>query len=321
MGYGSSPYARGGYGASTYGTGGMYGSGYGSGYGAGYGGGYGGYGGGYGMGGGMYGGGYGGYGGYGAGGMYGSPFGAFGQGPGMEPSLSQRMEEGTAATFQLLQSIVGTFGGFAQMLESTFMATHSSFFAMIGVAEQFSHLRNYLGQVLSIFALVRWLKGILNRLRGRAPDGGLSLDGFRAFRDGENAPGAGGPGGRPPLAKKPIFIFLLSVIGVPWAMNQLVRVITARQEEEARRRAALEGGDAAIDPATLTFVRAVHPYDAQDPQELSFRPDDIVAVLTPAHERATPGWWRGRLRNGTVGWFPSTHVAELPKAAAKELKA
>ena len=41
------------------------------------------------------------------------------------------MESSTQATFQLLESIVGAFGGFAQMLESTFMATHSSFYAMI----------------------------------------------------------------------------------------------------------------------------------------------------------------------------------------------
>jgi len=32
------------------------------------------------------------------------------------------------ATFQIIESIVGAFSGFAQMLESTFMATHSSFF-------------------------------------------------------------------------------------------------------------------------------------------------------------------------------------------------
>ena len=35
------------------------------------------------------------------------------------------------ATFQIIESIVGAFGGFAQMLESTFMATHSSFFGML----------------------------------------------------------------------------------------------------------------------------------------------------------------------------------------------
>lgn len=88
-GYGSSMYGR-----SMYG-GGMYGGGYG----------------GYGMGGGMYG---------GMGGMPGDPNNPQG--------LTQSFSQSTAATFQMLESIVGAFGGFAQMLESTYMATHSSFF-------------------------------------------------------------------------------------------------------------------------------------------------------------------------------------------------
>ena len=82
----------------------------------------------------MYGGGYGGmnsmYGG-GMGGMYGGAGygmnGIPGQ-PGQDPSLTQSFNQSTAATFQIIESIVGAFGGFAQMLESTYMATHSSFF-------------------------------------------------------------------------------------------------------------------------------------------------------------------------------------------------
>jgi len=89
-------------------------------------GGYGGYGGG------MYGsmGGYGGYGGgmYG-GGMYGGMPGAGMPGdPNNPESLTNRFNMSTQATFQMLEGIVGAFGGFAQMLESTYMATHSSFF-------------------------------------------------------------------------------------------------------------------------------------------------------------------------------------------------
>lgn len=96
----SSPYSR-------FGMGGMGGM---SGYGSMYGGGYGGYGGGMygGMGGGMYGGGM---------GM-----------PGDQNSLTNTFNNSTQATFQMLEGIVTAFGGFAQMLESTYMATHSSFF-------------------------------------------------------------------------------------------------------------------------------------------------------------------------------------------------
>lgn len=92
----------------------MYGSGYGGMYGMG------GYGmGGYGMGGmgGMY------------GGMGGSMYGQ--QNPNDPNSMTQNFAQSTQATFQIIESIVGAFGGFAQMLESTYMATHSSFFGML----------------------------------------------------------------------------------------------------------------------------------------------------------------------------------------------
>lgn len=109
--YGASPYGYGGYNSysSPY-------SRFGSGYGSMYGGmgGYGGYGG-------MYG---------GMGGMGGGMYGGMGMpgDPNNPQSLTQSFSQSTQATFQLIESIVGAFGGFAQMLESTYMATHSSFF-------------------------------------------------------------------------------------------------------------------------------------------------------------------------------------------------
>lgn len=73
------------------------------------------------------------YGGYGGmGGMYGSYGGMGGMYGGMQNgdpnSLTHSFNQSTQATFQMIESIVGAFGGFAQMLESTYMATHSSFF-------------------------------------------------------------------------------------------------------------------------------------------------------------------------------------------------
>ena len=68
-----------------------------------------------------------GMGGYG-GGMYGQP-GMMGNGDPNDPnSLTNTFSQSTQATFQIIESLVGAFGGFAQMLESTYMATHSSFF-------------------------------------------------------------------------------------------------------------------------------------------------------------------------------------------------
>jgi peroxin-13 len=63
--------------------------------------------------------------------MYGG-MGMYGGMPNGDPnnpnSLTNSFNQSTQATFQLIESIVGAFGGFAQMLESTYMATHSSFF-------------------------------------------------------------------------------------------------------------------------------------------------------------------------------------------------
>lgn len=89
----------------------------------------GGYGGGMGGMGGMYGGGM--YGGGMYGGMGGGMGGMGGMGmPGDPNSLTNSFNNSTQATFQMLEGIVTAFGGFAQMLESTYMATHSSFFGM-----------------------------------------------------------------------------------------------------------------------------------------------------------------------------------------------
>ena len=74
------------------------------------------------------------YGGMGAMGGMGGMYGGMGQ-PGMmgadpnDPnSLTNAFSQSTQATFQLIESLVGAFGGVAQMLESTYMATQSSFF-------------------------------------------------------------------------------------------------------------------------------------------------------------------------------------------------
>ena len=74
-----------------------------------------------------YGAGMGGYGG-GMGGMYGGMQGGMPGDPNNPDSLTNRFNMSTQATFQMLEGVVGAFGGFAQMLESTYMATHSSFF-------------------------------------------------------------------------------------------------------------------------------------------------------------------------------------------------
>ncbi|KAF4616593.1 hypothetical protein D9613_008286 [Agrocybe pediades] len=330
--YGAAPYSR--FGAGTYGTGygglGSYGGlgGYGSTYG-GYGGlgSYGGLGGYGGMGS------YGGLGGYGGG--YGMGMGGMGMmgpngmplGPDGNPSLTQTLESTTQHTFTLLHSIVQTFTGVAQMLESTFMATHSSFFAMVGVVEQFGQLRNALGSVLGLFGLIRWMKELITG-RSSSSAGGFNSE-FREFINGKPVQGPAGP--PPPKAsKKPIIIFLLAIFGVPYAMTRLIRILNERaQAQAAANGGALPGQLPPLDASSLTFVRALYPFTPSNPAELPLKENEIVAITAKLDPRTGAEvdprlevdgeWWKGRTREGKEGWFPKKWVEVLEKREPKKV--
>ncbi|KAI9483934.1 MAG: Peroxin 13, N-terminal region-domain-containing protein [Benjaminiella poitrasii] len=339
-GYGTSGYGTSGYGTSSYG-------GYGS---TGYGGygttGYGGYGttgyGGYGTSG------YGGYGstGYGS---YNSPYSRLGMGYGSSYSpynrfggnaygnrfgmgggpdefgLTQRMETSTRATFDVIESIVSAFGGFAQMLDSTYMATHSSFMAMVGVAEQFGNLRHYLGGIFSIYALLRWMKRMLYRLTGRTPppelsspetesdpqQGGEQQQQLQITENGEQEETEVDAAAtlnqlvaqRPSRSKRPIIIFLALVTGLPYLMYKLIQ-----KSKEYRLRQRMMIPQFSGPPPQL--ARVVHDFVAASPIELTIRQGELIHVLSTV-DPATgmmSDWWQGRNENGAVGVFPANFV-------------
>ncbi|KAK5134357.1 hypothetical protein LTR08_006537 [Meristemomyces frigidus] len=311
--------------ASPYGYGG--GSSYGSPYnrmgamgamgGSMYGGGMGGYGGG-----GMYGGGMnGGMGGYGGGGMYGQQ-GMYGP---QEPSLSQTMSTSTQATFQMIESIVGAFGGFAQMLESTYMATHSSFFAMVSVAEQFGNLRQTLGSMLGIFTIIRWFRTAVAKLTGRPPPASskeLTPANFAAFSGG--AAGPDGIGAQPKPSRKPFIFFVLAVFGLPYLMGKLIRALAASQEAEQQKQLANAPYEdqQPLDPSKLDFCRALYDYTpAVQPGQphtegvdLAVTKGDLVAVLSKTDPMGQASeWWRCRARDGRMGYLPSPYLEAVQR--------
>ncbi|KAJ3258473.1 Peroxisomal membrane protein PAS20 [Boothiomyces macroporosus] len=293
------------YGNTGYGTGyNNYNSGYG-----GYNSGYGGYGGYNSYGGGMNRFGYGGYNSYGSG-MYGG--GVYGNsmygmrrpmmmGPDGDMSLTQRMEQSTQSTFQVLDQIVQSFGGFAQMLESTFFATHSSFMAMIGVAEQFGHLRNYLGQVFSIIALYNSAKRFLYRAVGKQPPidpSELNSDSFKDFAK---------QGPKP--SKKPLIVFLGMVIGLPWLISRLIKHL------EKNKPALPPAQIGPADISNLEFCKALYDFQSMEPTDLPFKKGDLIAILSKVDPQTNQpcDWWRGRSQEGRIGIFPKTYVAIIPR--------
>ncbi|KAK8851496.1 peroxisomal membrane protein PAS20 [Apiospora arundinis] len=291
----------------------------------------------------MYGGGMGGYGGYGGmgtmggmgmggmGGMYGGMYGG-----GMNPndpnanSLTNSFNNSTMATFQMLEGVVGAFGGFAQMLESTYMATHSSFFAMVSVAEQFGNLRDTLGSVMGIFTLIRWIKTLIAKITGRPPPAdatALTPAAFARF-EGRQAPPGGAPG-QPKPSRKPLVFFLLAAFGLPYVMSRVIRSFATSQEEQRKRLEAASASDAT---SQLEFCRVLYDFAPQtgaQGTDLSVKKGDFVAVLSKNDPQtgAPSEWWKCRARDSRVGWLPSTflEIARRPgqplaaiKAAASE---
>ncbi|KAI2783700.1 Peroxin 13, N-terminal region-domain-containing protein [Daldinia loculata] len=281
-----------------------------------------------GYGGGMYGsmGGYGGMPSMYGGGMYGGMPGMMPNDPNNPSSLANRVTDSTQATFQLLEGIVGAFGGFAQMLESTYMATHSSFFAMISVAEQFALLRNTLGSALGIFTIMRWFRTLFAKLTGRPPPVdamALTPAAFARFEGRQVPPGAGG---QPKASRKPLIFFLLAAFGLPYVMNKIIRSL-AQQEE--RKRLEFPGQNAPLDPNNLEFCRVLYDFtpeagNATQGVDLAVKKGDFIAVLSKSDPLGNPSeWWRCRARDGRLGYLPATflEVAKRPGQPIAAIKA
>jgi peroxin-13 len=203
----------------------------------------------------------------------------------------------------VIESLVTAFTSLAQLVESTYMATHSSFFAMVGVADQLGSLKTYLGQVLGVFSILRLGRRILNWLRGKKVDTRGWANEWSSVAGGP--PGAGPDGARP--SSKPLMLFLLSAVGLPWLMSRLVKLMIARTQQQQQQ---LVDGSGQLDPSKLTFARARWEFKPSEEWELALGRDEIVAVLEMREGKGgEAGWWQGRTRDGRMGWFPGNYVS------------
>lgn len=313
------------YGGSGYGMGSRYG-GYGSSM---YGGGYGSsmYGGG--LGSGMYGG-YGGYGssmygGYGSG-MYGSGYGGmYGQnGMNMGPG---GLAEGTQATFQLIESIIGAVGGFAQMLEATYMATHSLFFTMVSLAEQFGNLKNTLGLLLGIFAVIKFAKKLFYKITGQLYNYGINVKEFAKFENKQkkledNLRRQAKKSGR--ISFKPLLLFLAASIGFPYLLSKAIQKLNEQQQRQQQQRLRDQQGMAAgirgpLDPDSLEFAKALYEFNPENPNiEIELKPKELVAILLKLDPLGNESkWWKVRSRSGKVGYVPLNFLSIIERKAPK----
>ena len=76
--------------------------------------------------------------------------------------------------------------------------------------------------------------------------------------------------------------------------------------------------------AVVEVVTAAYPFNGVEAKHMSFAAGSTIDVLEKQEE-----WWRGRLKDGTTGWFPKNYVSAgggggvggaLVKPAKKEAK-
>jgi peroxin-13 len=284
--------------------------------------------------------------------------GMMGTDPNDPNSLTNTFSQSTQATFQIIESIVGAFQGVAQMLESTYMATHSSFFgehhsssllhptlkpfptAMVSVAEQFTNLRNTLGSILGIFTILRWLRTLFAKVSGRPPPAdatSLTPSAFASFR-GLPPSSAPNHSSSPSPSRKPFLVFVLAAFGLPYLMSKLIRSLASQSPNNPYNQPVLgpDGtilpGQQLLDPSKLEFCRVLYDYNPiHNPStghasattlDLSVKKGDLVAVLSKLDPMGRPSdWWRCRSRDGRVGYLPGVYLEAVKKRAEIEERA
>lgn len=204
---------------------------------------------------------------------------------------------------------------------------------MISVAEQFGNLRNTLGSTLGIFTLMRWFRTLFAKLTGRPPPAdatALTPSAFAAFMHGRSVPALlpDGSPAPPKPSRKPFFMFILAVFGLPYLMGKLIKTLARSQEEEAKRRqqvlvgadgeTAQAGQAAPLDPSKLDFCRVLYDYTPESQEsagiDLAVKKGDIVAVLSKSDPMGNASeWWRCRARDGRVGYLPGPYLETIQR--------
>ncbi|CAI4046693.1 hypothetical protein N7582_003874 [Saccharomyces uvarum] len=259
-----------------------------------------------------------GYGGSYYGNNYGSLYGGgYGAGSGYGMNNGNGLGESTKATFQLIESLIGAVTGFAQMLESTYMATHNSFFTMISVAEQFGNLKEMLGSFFGIFAIMKFLKKALYHASkgriGTPPEQSVSpgegknklIEDFQKFNDTGSA-NPNGKAARRKISWKPLIFFLMAVFGFPYLLNRFI----AKVQNSGAIQASQGNGDEPIDPSKLEFARALYDFIPENPQmEVALKKGDLMAILSKKDPLGKDSdWWKVRTKNGSIGYIPYNYI-------------
>ena len=160
--------------------------------------------------------------------MYGYGMNRYSQLPNTGSTFARQAEESSRQAFQSVESIVQAFGSVAAMLESTYSAVFNSFRAVLGVADQFSRMRQHFAHIFSALAVVKMLRWLVHKLLVflRLRNGTLTEDVWKEAVGSvvmANSDSNGSVGG----VNWPIFLFFAVIIGGPWLIWRLLSSVAS----------------------------------------------------------------------------------------------
>ncbi|KAK4517106.1 Rad2 nuclease [Mucor velutinosus] len=212
------------------------------------------------------------------------------------------MERKSRPLFEAMEKLTLTCNGLAHTLESTLMATHSGFNALLQLTHQFRTIRHSVGHVFGVLSLLRWLKSKILGSRVKSSTlAKFSIKEFESYSHKSNS-------------ITPWMIVLVVSIGVPMIMQLHQKQVADVEQKNTLSTGTTVKAEAAAaltasKPTKLDFARALYSFQAESSNELTLRPNDLIAILS----KEDADWWQGRLKNGKIGYFPANHVEIIEK--------
>ena len=151
----------------------------------------------------------------------------------IQPSaFARRAEESCQPAFNSVQSIVQAFASIATMLDSTFFAVHSSFRAVLGMADQLSGLKSHITNTLGAFAIFKAIRFVYRKIMSWLRLRNNDIDIYDDDIWNEASKEILEKRERKSSKSWPVVLFFAVVLGTPWLIWKLLQTISGDEETE-----------------------------------------------------------------------------------------
>ncbi|KAI8986953.1 hypothetical protein BDB01DRAFT_587325 [Pilobolus umbonatus] len=210
--------------------------------------------------------------------------------------------------FDTMKRIVWVSHRLAYTLHSTMVSIHTGYSALIYSIHQLHILKKVLIQHKErVLSFLRWIK------KRQSNKHAFSVAEFQAYCLSETSSRS--------IIQLPTLLYLSCMFIIPYIIYitsqkntpPLISYNTSPKHPKQSYNIAAEkvnrkGNDIPC-PPQVEFARAIFPFKAEYPREISLQSNELVAILS----KETNDWWKGRLRDGKIGYFPANHVRIIKK--------